>query len=116
MIKPEQKLTNDFWLLGDPFLRAYYSIYDMELSRIGLVGLASSSLNNYTVKVTETPTLDDTLLTKMGISSETQKWLIPTLISVCFFIIVLFIACIYQLCKKQKDFQVEQLNQDIINI
>jgi hypothetical protein len=88
----------------------------MELSRIGLVGLASSSLNNYTVNITQVLTVDDTLLTKMGISTDTQKWLIPTLISVSFFIIVLFIACIYQLCKKQKDFQVEQLNQDIINI
>jgi hypothetical protein len=76
----------------------------MELSRIGLVGLASSSLNNYTVNITQALTVDDTLLTKMGISSDTQKWLIPTLISVSFFIIVLFIACIYQLCKKQKDF------------
>jgi hypothetical protein len=67
----------------------------MELSRIGLVGLASSSLNNYTVNITQALTVDDTLLTKMGISSDTQKWLIPTLISVSFFIIVLFIACIY---------------------
>jgi len=28
------------WLMGDPFLRAYYSIYDMEYNRIGLVGEA----------------------------------------------------------------------------
>ena len=26
------------WLLGDNFLRAYYSIYDMDNNRIGLVG------------------------------------------------------------------------------
>lgn len=60
----------NFWLLGDPFLRAYYSIYDMELSRIGLVGLASSSLNNYTVNITQALTVDDTLLTKMGIPTD----------------------------------------------
>jgi hypothetical protein len=30
------------WLMGDAFLRAYYSIYDMENSRIGLVGIAES--------------------------------------------------------------------------
>ena len=31
------------WLLGDPFLRAYYSIYDMESKRIGLVGVAETT-------------------------------------------------------------------------
>jgi hypothetical protein len=25
--------------MGDPFLRAYYSIYDMENNKIGLVGI-----------------------------------------------------------------------------
>ena len=28
--------------MGDPFLRAYYSIYDLELKRIGLVGVADT--------------------------------------------------------------------------
>jgi hypothetical protein len=28
------------WIMGDPFLRAYYSIYDMGRKRIGLVGVA----------------------------------------------------------------------------
>lgn len=32
-------LSDDMWVMGDPFLRAYYSIYDMENTRIGLVGL-----------------------------------------------------------------------------
>ena len=39
--------------MGDPFLRAYYSIYDMDNSKIGFVGLVSSSLNNYTVNQTQ---------------------------------------------------------------
>jgi hypothetical protein len=42
----------------------------MDLARIGLVGLASSSLNNYTVNITQALTLDDTLLTKMGIPAD----------------------------------------------
>jgi len=28
--------------MGDPFLRAYYSIYDLEKNKIGLVGIADT--------------------------------------------------------------------------
>lgn len=28
--------------MGDPFLRTYYSIYDLENNRIGLVGIAET--------------------------------------------------------------------------
>jgi len=28
--------------MGDPFLRAYYSIYDLENKKIGLVGIAET--------------------------------------------------------------------------
>ena len=31
--------------MGDPFLRAYYSIYDMDYNRIGLVGYAQTVSN-----------------------------------------------------------------------
>ena len=31
--------------MGDPFLRAYYSVYDMEFNRIGLVGEAETMRN-----------------------------------------------------------------------
>lgn len=36
------QVTHSNWLLGDPFLRAYYSIYDMEEGKIGLVGIAET--------------------------------------------------------------------------
>ena len=42
LIKPELKGTKQVWLMGDPFLRAYYSIYDMDNNKIGLVGIADS--------------------------------------------------------------------------
>ena len=34
----ENRLKISFWLLGDSFLRAFYSIYDGKNKRIGLVG------------------------------------------------------------------------------
>ena len=42
---PEMK--NEYWILGDPFLRAYYSIYDLEKSKVGLVGVAETTTNNF---------------------------------------------------------------------
>jgi hypothetical protein len=39
----ELKSTGAMWLLGDPFLRAYYSIYDMDAKRLGLVGVAETT-------------------------------------------------------------------------
>ena len=44
MVKPEIQAnkTESVWLMGDPFLRTYYSIYDMEDNRIGLVGIAET--------------------------------------------------------------------------
>ena len=42
LIKPELKGTGAIWIMGDPFLRAYYSIYDMENRSIGLVGIAET--------------------------------------------------------------------------
>lgn len=33
--------------MGDPFLRAYYSIYDMDNAKIGFVGVAKTIRNSY---------------------------------------------------------------------
>ena len=42
---PEVK--DEYWILGDPFLRAYYSVYDLELSKVGLVGVAETTTRNF---------------------------------------------------------------------
>lgn len=40
MFRGEPDPETDFWLLGDPFLRAYLQVYDMENNRLGLVGVS----------------------------------------------------------------------------
>lgn len=40
----QEETKDETWLMGDPFLRKYYSIHDMEEPpKIGLVGVASST-------------------------------------------------------------------------
>ena len=34
----EERFSASFWLLGDSFLRAFYTIYDASNKRIGMVG------------------------------------------------------------------------------
>jgi len=46
MFKEELASTGSLWIMGDPFLRAYYSIYDMENLKIGLVGIAQTVRNS----------------------------------------------------------------------
>jgi len=40
------------WLMGDPFLRAYYSIYDMDNKQIGMVGIADTTRTTSQTKTT----------------------------------------------------------------
>ena len=40
--RKEMKDMVDYWLLGDPFLRAFYTIYDIDEDRIGFVGNITS--------------------------------------------------------------------------
>ena len=49
----------DYWILGQPFLRKYYSIYDIKNSRIGLVEAASS---------------------KFTVDTDSNWWIIPVVL------------------------------------
>jgi len=46
MIMPELD-SFQTWILGDPFLMGYYSIYDYDANRIGLVGPAETTFNSW---------------------------------------------------------------------
>jgi len=58
LFKEELSSTGAIWILGDPFLRAYYSIYDMEEKRIGLVGIAET-VRQETARQVEEDTTDN---------------------------------------------------------
>ena len=60
---------SETWLLGDPFMRAYYSIYDLEENRIGLVGVAETIREESSTKGPVEKYLDD-LLGDLGIEEE----------------------------------------------
>ena len=50
LILPEVAVTTDMWLLGDPFLRAYYSVYDLDSMEVGLAGVAELIRDTYRVE------------------------------------------------------------------
>ena len=50
LILPEVAVTTDMWLLGDPFLRAYYSVYDLDSMEVGLTGVAELIRDTYRVE------------------------------------------------------------------
>ena len=45
MVNEEKE--SDYYILGDTFLRAYYSIYDMDQNRVGLVKLSEELKQTY---------------------------------------------------------------------
>ena len=72
--------------MGDPFLRAYYSIYDLDNKRIGLVGIAETTKleslrENLPLKGNVEKFLED-----IGITQNNT------------FILEIFISCISLIC------------------
>ena len=39
--------TVDYWLLGDAFLRTYYTVYDLQSLRVGLSGRATTVTSGF---------------------------------------------------------------------
>ena len=69
LVKPEiqNNKTQSVWLMGDPFLRTYYSIYDMENNRIGLVGIAETERIKMQTLASRMNDRIDKILEKIGI-------------------------------------------------
>ena len=69
MVKsPEIKGQKGKWILGDIFLRAYDSIYDIENLRLGLAGPAVTVRNEHSVpNVTRAPKNYDVLIAVLAI-------------------------------------------------
>lgn len=64
LVQPEIDQSLDMWIMGDPFLRAYYSIYDMDSKRVGLVGVGSTTFDKYELPSTS----------KNGTNSTLSDW------------------------------------------
>jgi hypothetical protein len=88
----EDSSETSAWLMGDPFLRKYYSIYDMDEMKIGLIGVPPSTRdyfpNKGAVIIQELEEVVDEVLEVFGIEEEDEFifWVIVgvvTLVTIC---------------------------------
>ena len=105
------------WLMGDPFLRAYYSIYDMDNARIGFVGVAKTIRNSYQWEEPDEPKsaidsakqtvkdginkVEGTIKENLGISDE-DDWVVTVIISAGSCLITSIFCCIVNWCIKKR--------------
>ena len=94
LIKKEDQISSNMWLLGDPFLRAYYSIYDLENKKIGLVGIAETTRakGDTSIKDKAGEAVGE-IFDKLGIDSEEKLYMWAGVISVICF---LYCCCCIQ--------------------
>ena len=101
LVKAEASRINNMWILGDPFLRAYYAIYDLENRRVGMVGVAETTREETPATLYESA-LDqlDELMRSLGFENQQGIYLeIMIGFAVVIGLIILFI--VYKIVNKQ---------------
>ena len=90
----QEETREDTWLMGDPFLRKYYTIHDMEdPPKIGLVGVASSTRKYFNQDIGEPENSFTMIIGDMLGLSEDDSALLEILAGV---IATIFICiCVY---------------------
>lgn len=66
-IMPESRNNMNFWLLGDSFLRSYFTVYNVEESRIGLLNVNTSK------KPTKSRRLEDNKMANLEVPSNMNQ-------------------------------------------
>jgi phage shock protein PspC (stress-responsive transcriptional regulator) len=98
LIKPEFAATSDIWLMGDPFLRAYYSVYDMENKKIGFVGVAETIRNQKDKKATSVENkIVNGILEGLGLDTNDETSM-NIIIIAAMVIIFIFVCSVVNYC------------------
>jgi hypothetical protein len=113
LVKKEDDILSNMWLMGDPFLRAYYSIYDLEQNRIGLVGVAETTRleGEKTVKEKAGEAVGD-ILDKLGIESEED--LMTYLIISASLCLLYICCCLYQCILKSRRAKKDRVEREAL--
>jgi hypothetical protein len=93
--REESPINTNYWILGDSFMRAFYTIYDVENKRIGLVGDTDGPKVDLTVPDKDSPSNFNMLI-----------YILPGVICLlCFIAICITAFIVYRLRKRQLTIQ-----------
>ena len=97
----EASRINNMWILGDPFLRAYYAIYDLEKRRVGMVGVAETTRDETEATLSESA-IDkvDELFKSLGIENQEGIYM-EVLIGFGVLIVLIILFIVYKIVNKQ---------------